>query len=452
MVATLILDNGAHAIKAALHLAQSPVRGTVDRRVLVADEADKLNNVSGILYRVPFERGFLVNWEAQKVIWDRVFAEENLGIDPTTTRLVLTEPVFNPPSIQNAYDVMVFEAYRFASYVRLTAPQAATYSREIKLSECHLIVDVGYSFTNVVPFANHKPIDKAIQRINVGGKLMTNVLKETISFRHYNMLNETYLVNVIKETTCFVSDDVDRDLAICQDAMYDRARNPLLALYVLPDGTNQLAGRVKAPDENISADEQVLPMNHERFMVPEVLFNPSDIGIEQCGIAEAIVQAVTACPEEMRELMYDNLIVIGGCAALPGFEARLTDELRSLAPAEHAIHITVPADPATFAAKAAASIPAAVLDTLTVTRKEYLAAGSQIWRTRGLAREIPAHLVPSEDLRGGAGESTGRSRKSTATSYAESSDDEDDDSDDDDDMDVDEAGPRSRRGRASRTK
>lgn len=43
------------------------------------------------------------------------------------------------------------------------------------------------------------------------------------------------------------------------------------------------------------ADQQLLAMNNERFMIPEILMHPSDIGLEQAGIPEAIVQSVDAC-------------------------------------------------------------------------------------------------------------------------------------------------------------
>lgn len=46
-------------------------------------------------------------------------------------------------------------------------------------------------------------------------------------------------------------------------------------------------------------DEQVLTMNNERFTVPEILFNPSDIGMDQAGIPEAIVDAISSCDEGM---------------------------------------------------------------------------------------------------------------------------------------------------------
>jgi actin-related protein 6 len=40
-------------------------------------------------------------------------------------------------------------------------------------------------------------------------------------------------------------------------------------------------------------------MNNERFTIPEILFHPSDINIEEMGIPEAIVHSIEACAEGM---------------------------------------------------------------------------------------------------------------------------------------------------------
>ena len=42
---------------------------------------------------------------------------------------------------------------------------------------------------------------------------------------------------------------------------------------------------------------QVIRMNIERFSVPELLFHPSDIGLEELGIPEAILHSVSSLPE-----------------------------------------------------------------------------------------------------------------------------------------------------------
>lgn len=55
-------------------------------------------------------------------------------------------------------------------------------------------------------------------RIDVGGKLMTNHLKELVSFRQWNMMEETYIVNDVKEKCCYVSTQFAADLEACRFA------------------------------------------------------------------------------------------------------------------------------------------------------------------------------------------------------------------------------------------
>jgi actin-related protein 6 len=85
-------------------------------------------------------------------------------------------------------------------------------------------------------------------------------------------------------------------------------------------------------------------MNNERITVPEILFNPSDIGIYQAGIPETIVQSVTALHPDMHATMYSNIVLMGGCTMFKGFKERLETELRALVPAEYPINITLPAE------------------------------------------------------------------------------------------------------------
>jgi len=37
-------------------------------------------------------------------------------------------------------------------------------------------------------------------------------------------------------------------------------------------------------------------MNHERFMVPELLFHPSDVGVDQGGLHEMVWASIQAAP------------------------------------------------------------------------------------------------------------------------------------------------------------
>lgn len=64
-------------------------------------------------------------------------------------------------------------------------------------------------------------------------------------------------------------------------------------------------------------------MGVERFTVPEVLFHPTDIGLDQGGLAQGVVEAVKACPPELHGLMYQNILLTGGTTKFPNFKERL---------------------------------------------------------------------------------------------------------------------------------
>lgn len=49
--------------------------------------------------------------------------------------------------------------------------------------------------------------------------------------------------------------------------------------------------------------EQILRLTNERFAVPEMLFHPSDIGILEMGIPEALVNSINNMPEGRLQLI-----------------------------------------------------------------------------------------------------------------------------------------------------
>jgi actin-related protein 6 len=54
-------------------------------------------------------------------------------------------------------------------------------------------------------------------------------------------------------------------------------------------------------------------LNNERISVPEVLFHPSDIGLNQAGISESVVQSVESLDSPIeKSVMYDTILLVGG--------------------------------------------------------------------------------------------------------------------------------------------
>lgn len=347
---TLIVDNGGDTCKLGFAgqvvqvVSNYAVKPKKERQWYVADQVDKLLDFSGLFYRRPFERGYVVNWDVQHMVWDRVFKSGGVlgAYAPESTSLLLTEPLFNPSSLQTTMDETVFEQYGFQSYHRSSCPalsllgyQAEKNSRPRFGRPCAVVVDCGHSFTHVVPLYDGTPMNFAIKRVNVGGKLLTNYLKETISYRAWNMMDETHLMEDIKKRLCFVSLDFKTDMQ-----EFKQKVRPVRE-YILPNGSTRLHGSVKTSGDS-EPDDQTLKMGNESICVPEVLFNPRDIGIDQVGIPEAIMQAVSETPPGLHGLFYNNIVLVGGSTQFPNFKVRLTDELRKLVPAEFPVLIEQP--------------------------------------------------------------------------------------------------------------
>lgn len=126
---TLVIDNGAYTLKAGIvcdgkigepQVIPNCIARDNTRKVYVASELGQCCDFQDLQFRRPVEKGFIVNWEAQREIWDREFFDNNAAIrcDPVDTRLILGVPSNGLPVIDSNCDQMVFEEFGFASYYR----------------------------------------------------------------------------------------------------------------------------------------------------------------------------------------------------------------------------------------------------------------------------------------------------------------------------------------------
>jgi actin-related protein 6 len=209
-----------------------------------------------------------------------------------------------------------------------------------------------------------RPIQSAIRRLELGGKQLTNYLKELISLRHYGLMDDPYLVSQIKEDACFISQDFRRDVekawkgnGPARTTSTNQAQVETVQEYVLPDYLTTFRGHLRDRDPTktvpgnrfgtgatnpIQAHEESFPLGNERFVVPELLFNPSDIGMSQAGLPEVVVQSLSSLPAGLWPVLLANVIVVGGNAKTPGFVERLQDELRALTPADLKLRVRCP--------------------------------------------------------------------------------------------------------------
>ncbi|KAG7149845.1 Actin-related protein 6 like [Verticillium longisporum] len=465
---TLVLDNGGYTIKAGFVTDESVGQPRVipnciardrSRKLYVASELDQCRDFGEVQFRRPVEKGFIVNWEAQREIWDREFFDDKAPqkCDPSETRLLLAEQPNSLPVLQSNTDQIVFEEYGFASYYRGIGPafnayhdiQAvlqtprdpstvpttpaelvlvidsgysqttsnslpvlqsntdqivfeeygfASYYRGIgpafnayhDIQALVLVIDSGYSQTTVLPLLHGRPFHSAVRRLDVGGKFLTNYLTRLLSLRHYDMRNDVYIVNEIKEKACYVSLDFDSDLENTWKGTRGERRESYLTGggvakdYVLPDFHTRSQGVVrdynpamhtkarKLAAQSSDVSEDLLTLRNERFTVPELLFNPSDIGLWQSGLADLVMQSLNELPIGIWPGLLANIVVVGGNASFEGFIQRLEKELVKRVPDDCIVRVARPADPITSTWLGAANLARhGNLPNMCVTKAAY---------------------------------------------------------------------------------
>ncbi|KAK6627362.1 hypothetical protein RUM44_009839 [Polyplax serrata] len=381
----VVLDNGACYAKIGLSSQTEPKvipncimkAKSERRRPFVGDQIEDCRDASGLFYILPFQKGYLINWDVQKNVWDYIFSKECCDYNISEMNVIVTEPFFNFPTIQEAMTEIFFEEFACTSLLRINSQSLSSYNYSSNNSEalCCVVVDSGYSFTHVAPYIKNKKVANAIRRIDVGGKLLTNHLKDIISYRQLHVMDETYVINQVKEDSCFVSQDFMKDMAI---ASKKGPQNVIMREYVLPDYTTIRRGYLCGPGER-GEDHQCLRLNNERFSVPETLFHPTDIGINQMGIPETIIHSILSCPPETHPHLFSNIVVTGGSTLFPGFRDRVEKEIRALAPDHFDVRVTMPEDPIQYAWKGGALLAnSESFSEMTVSRKDYEEKGYAI--------------------------------------------------------------------------
>ncbi|XP_053621510.1 actin-related protein 6 [Plodia interpunctella] len=350
-----IVDNGAYTAKVGFSSMEPKIvpncimkAKSERRRPFIGSQIDECRDASGLFYILPFQKGFLINWDTQKTVWDYIFSKECCPVNFNETPLIFTEPLYNFASIQEAITEIFFEEYECQSLLRINATDLADYNyRKAHNNHCTVVVDSGYSYTYIVPYIKGKKYREGIRRIDVGGKVLTNHLKEILSYRQLNVMDETYVINQVKEDSCFVSENFVEDMVLARKKVPE---NTIIRDYVLPDYTSLRRGYLREivkPSEEL--EQQTLRLNNERFSIPELLFHPSDVGIPQMGIPEAIIHAIDACPEENKENLLENIVLYGGNTLFPGFRDRVYNEVRSLALDHFDVNVILAEKPLTYA-------------------------------------------------------------------------------------------------------
>uniref|UniRef100_A0A1I8IF66 Actin-related protein 6 n=4 Tax=Macrostomum lignano TaxID=282301 RepID=A0A1I8IF66_9PLAT len=404
---TLIVDLGAGYVKIGSASESEPrqVINSVTKakhvktRVFVGNELDECKDLSGLYYQLPFQKGYLLNWELQKQVLDHCLKPYADKRPLSEWQVIVTEPCINFSPVAEALDEVLFEEYGFKAVARLPAAFLAAQRDQrqrgvLPADHACLVLDCGYSFSHAAAYRRGRLVPGSVRRVNVGGKVLTNYLKEAISYRQLMVMDETHVMNQCKEDACFVSENFDADLAAMSraaqrsplDSEAQERCQKLCCEYVLPDYAQHRRGFVRQlGSQKQQQQEQTLRLGIERVATPELLFRPSDAGIPEMGVAEALCDTLSGLPPHEQPLYTDAVVLAGGSCRFAGFANRLETELRASLPDDFPLGVRCHGDPAAQAwlgGRDLALSPDGALECYAVSRKDYRDHGAALCSER----------------------------------------------------------------------
>lgn len=181
-----------------------------------------------------------------------------------------------------------------------------------------MVLDSGDGVTHAVPVYEGFSMPMAIRRIDVAGRDVTDALQTHLRKAGYNLHTsaEKEVVRTIKEKCCFLSMNPAKEEQMIKE----------MEEFRLPDGNS-------------------IKLGAERFRAPEILFNPELHGLEYPGIPQIIVDSISRADLDMRQGLYQSIVLSGGTTLMKGFGDRLLYETKRLVRAGDELKIKIWAPP-----------------------------------------------------------------------------------------------------------
>ncbi|XP_019253290.1 PREDICTED: actin-104-like isoform X2 [Nicotiana attenuata] len=288
--------------------------GMGQKDAYAGDEAWSKRGMLTLKY--PIECGIVNNWGDMEQIWHHTFYNE-LRVAPEEHPVLLTEAPCNPKANREKMTQIMFETFYVpALYVAIQAV-LSLYARG-RLTG--IVLNSGTSVSQTVPIYEGHALPHAISRLNLGGRHLTDYLVKILAesaFPFSSYMKERTAYDM-KKTIAYVAVDFEQEI--------EKAKNCSKSVekgYELPD-------------------RQVINIGAARFCCPEVLFQPSLVGMEAKGIHEKIYNSIMRFDIDIRKDLFSNIVLSGGSTMFPGIAERMSKEITALAPSSMKTNVIAP--------------------------------------------------------------------------------------------------------------
>jgi len=269
--------------------------------IMVGDEAAQLRSNLQISY--PLDNGVIRNWEDMGYVWDYTFYER-LKVETNGAKVLLTEAPMNPQKNREQMVSTMFEKYNFGGVYVAVQAVLVLYAQGLLTG---VVVDSGDGVTHIIPVYEGFSLPHLVRRLDVAGSDVTRYLIKLLLLRGYpfNRTADFETIRQMKEAHCYVGYDLKIEEQLANETTV------LVEEYKLPDG-------------------RVIRLGRERYMAPEILFQPHLIDVEANGMAEQLFDCINKADVDTRPEFYQHIVLSGGSTMFPGLPSRLEKDIRQL--------------------------------------------------------------------------------------------------------------------------
>ncbi|KRX19363.1 Actin-related protein 10 [Trichinella nelsoni] len=249
--------------------------------------------------------------------FDNIFFRQLL-ITPAKERMVIVESMITPTMRRDLIAKVLFTRFDIANICFPPIHLCAAFPLGTQTA---LVVDVGNYETQVMAIFDGVPLIQSFQVAPVASRAVLKRLRDLIINRCFAYsqgsmcpalecaeIFKDHILEDIKAKICFVT-NMERG------HMYDRAEN------------EQNAEKPTPPPnvEYVLDEDKVLIINGcIRELAAEIIFLYDEDGN---SIPQLIIESILRCPIDIRKVVAERILVIGGGCMIPGFMARLKEEL-----------------------------------------------------------------------------------------------------------------------------
>lgn len=290
-------------------------RGLEDLDFFIGDEALSAANGSNYNLLYPIRHGQIENWDHMERFWEKSIFKY-LRCEPEDHYFLLTEPPLNPPENRESTAEILFESFNCAGlYIAVQAVLALaaswTSSKVQDRSLTGTVIDSGDGVTHVIPVAEGYVIGAAIKNIPLAGRDITLFIQSLLRDRG-EADTSLQTAEKIKQQFCYVCPDIVKEFA-----KFDQYPQEKFAQYI-----------VEYADRNRLS---VVDVGYERFLAPEIFFNPEVCLSDYLTPLPTVVdQVIQLLPIDVRKKLYKNIVLSGGSTMFKDFGRRLQRDLKGL--------------------------------------------------------------------------------------------------------------------------